>query len=161
MPLSQEINLDYKQWENMPEDSTRFYEYNHSRQDRDNRQSIVSEIMPTINRIIYSHLTPRQSQVMSLYRKELTQINIAKILGISQPTISQHLNGKRRNGKKIGGSFRRIRRKIHEYASKENWPHIDKSILLVLDMLLDKNITRRRATSILDSIAKNTSGSSC
>lgn len=161
MSLSQEIHLDHEQWENMSEDSTRFYEYNHNKENRDNRESIVSEIIPTINRIIYFHLTPRQSQVMSLYRKELTQINIAKILGISQPTVSQHLNGKRRNGKKIGGSFRRIRRKIHEHTSKGIWPYEDKRILIALDLLLDKNITHRRALSILDSVVKNTSGSSC
>lgn len=161
MSLSQEIHLDHEQWENMSEDSTRFYEYNHNKENRDNRESIVSEIIPTINRIIYFHLTPRQSQVMSLYRKELTQINIAKILGISQPTVSQHLNGKRRNGKKIGGAFCRIRRKIHEHTSKGIWPYEDKRILIALDLLLDKNITHRRALSILDSVVKNTSGSSC
>jgi hypothetical protein len=33
--------------------------------------------------------------------------------------------------------------------------------LIALDLLLDKNITHRRALSILDSVVKNTSGSSC
>ena len=65
---------------------------------------------------------------------------------------SQHLNGKKRNGKKIGGSFRRIRKIIHKNANSKNWPYKDKRILLALDLLRDKNITRRRAANILDSI---------
>jgi len=117
------------------------------KEDRYNRESIVSEIIPVINRIINLYLTPRQLQVMSLHRKGLTQINIAKTLDISQLTVSQDLNGKRRNGKKIGGAFRRIRRKIHEHATKGIWSYKDKRILIVLDMLLDKNITHKRALS--------------
>jgi predicted transcriptional regulator len=152
--LPQEIHLDHEQWENISEAYTRFYEYNHSKEDRYNRELIVSKIIPIINRIINLYLTPRQSQVMSLHRKGLTQINIAKTLDISQPTVSQHLNGKRRNGKKIGGAFLKIRRKIHEHTTKEIWSYKDKRILIVLDMLLDKNITHKRALSILDIIVK-------
>lgn len=147
-----EIQLDYEQWENIPENSRRFYEYNHSKEDRANRESVIREIMPSINMIISFFLTPRQLQVMSLYLKAFTQTNIAKILGIAQSTVSQHLNGKRRNGKKIGGSFRRIRRKIREMANNENWSYKDKGIMLVLDSLLDKNVTRRRAANVLGNI---------
>ena len=91
---------------------------------------------------------------MSLHRKQFTQINIAKILGISQPTVSQHLYGKRRNGKKIGGAFRRIRREIHENSLNGIWSYEDRQTLIVLDMLLDKNITHKRALCILNSIVK-------
>jgi len=154
MSISREIHLDYEQWENITDTNTRFYEYNHSTKGRYNREIIINEILPIINRIIDLHLTPRQSQVISLYRRQFTQVYIAKILGISQPTVSQHLNGKRRNGKKIGGAFRRIRRKIHENSLNGIWTYEDRQVLIVLDILLDKNITRKRAKCIFNSIGK-------
>ena len=46
-----------------------------------------------------------------------TQVHIAHKLGISQPTVNQHLNGKKRNGKKVGGSIRKIRKMIHYMSS--------------------------------------------
>ena len=154
MSISREIHLDYEQWENITDTNTRFYEYNHSTKGRYNREIIINEILPIINRIIDLHLTPRQSQVISLYRRQFTQVYIAKILGISQPTVSQHLNGKRRNGKKIGGAFRRIRRKIHENSLNGIWTYEDRQVLIVLDILLDKNITHKRALCIFNSIVK-------
>ena len=148
-----EIHLDYKQWENIPAEAKRFHEYNHSKKDRAKRESVLREIMPPIDKIISSCLTQRQYQIVLLYyKRKLTQTNIAKLLGISQSTVSQHLNGKKRNGKKIGGSFLRIRKIIHKNANSKNWPYKDKRILLALDLLRDKNITRRRAANILDSI---------
>jgi FixJ family two-component response regulator len=158
--LFREIQLDSEQWENISENSRRFYEYNHSKEDKANRESVIREIMPSINMIISFFLTARQLQVMSLYIKAFNQTTIAKILGIAQSTVSQHLNGKRRNGKKIGGSFRRIRKIIHKNANSKNWPYKDKRILLALDLLRDKNITRRRAANILDSIVDTSFNSS-
>jgi hypothetical protein len=38
MSLSQEIHLDYEQWENISDTNTRFYEYNHSKKGRYNRE---------------------------------------------------------------------------------------------------------------------------
>ena len=50
-------------------------------------------------------LTARQHEVMSLrFWEDQTQVQIAERLAISQPTVNQHLTGKRRNGKKIGGA---------------------------------------------------------
>lgn len=45
------------------------------------------------------------------------QIEIADELGIGHPTVSQHLNGKRRDGKKVGGATRKIRKTIRREAS--------------------------------------------
>ena len=72
---SREIHLKAGQWRNVPESKARFYEYNHNKE-RIDRELIITEIMPTINRIIYSCLTARQSQVVFLFRKKLTQITI-------------------------------------------------------------------------------------
>ena len=155
---SREIHLKDGQWKNISESKAIFYEYNHNKE-RIDRELIITEIIPTIDKIIYSYLTPRQSQVVFLFRKKLTQITIAKILGISQPTVSQHLNGKKRNGKKVGGAFRKIRKKIHQHTFIEDWPYEDQKILIVLDWLLDKNITRRKAFNILNSIVQDKSKS--
>jgi len=64
-------------------------------------------------RIIDTSLTPRQRQVIRLYAKGLTQIEIAKRLNVNQSSITKSINGNcdYRNGKKIyGGAKKKLRR---------------------------------------------------
>jgi DNA invertase Pin-like site-specific DNA recombinase len=77
-----------------------------------------------------------------------TQVHIARELGISQSTVSQHINGKKRNGKKIGGSIRKIRKAIR-YMSLNVKENHGKSGLStegrdnfkrMLEMVIDTNI---------------------
>jgi predicted transcriptional regulator len=53
-------------------------------------------------------ITERQRQVLTLHLRGRTQAEIAKELGISQPAVSQHLIGKRRDDKVVGGALKRI-----------------------------------------------------
>ncbi len=64
-------------------------------------------------RIIDTSLTDRQRQVIRLYAKGMTQIEIAKRLNVNQSSITKSINGNcdYRNGKKIyGGAKKKLRR---------------------------------------------------
>ena len=64
-------------------------------------------------------LTKRQREITLLYLdNHLKEEEIAEKLGISQPTVSQHLFGKRRNGKKVGGSIPKIKKILLKKSSQ-------------------------------------------
>ena len=112
--FKKEIFLDYSQWQNIAEDKLLGYEYNHRTRDRKEAATIQRIIIPCLKKIIVSGLTKRQKEVVTMYfLHDHTQVHVAHELGISQPTVNQHLSGKKRNGKKIGGSIRKIRKLIH------------------------------------------------
>jgi len=66
--------------------------------------SVIRPIMDAV-------LTSRQHEVVSLYFfAELNQRQIAERLGISQQAVSEHLYGKVRNGRAVGGALRKLRK---------------------------------------------------
>jgi DNA-binding CsgD family transcriptional regulator len=69
-------------------------------------------------RIVYTQLTERQSEVLKLYAKGLTQIEIAKRLGVNQSSITKSINGNcdYRNGRKIYGG---AKKRLQKIASKD------------------------------------------
>lgn len=69
-------------------------------------------------RLVNTQLTPRQSQVLRLYAQGLTQIEIAKHLGVNQSSITKSINGNcdYRNGRKIYGG---AKKKILRLANKD------------------------------------------
>ena len=88
------------------------------------------------------------------YVDDNTQVLIARKLGISQPTVSQHLNGKKRNGKKIGGSIKKIRKIIHRMSSNHK-AHYDKShVVDTLDQLLNEKVSHRESYKLIRRILK-------
>ena len=63
--------------------------------------------------------TLRQHEVMGLhFWEQQTQVEIAQRLAISQPTVDQHLSGKRRNGKQVGGAIRKLRKAVRTEAPR-------------------------------------------
>jgi DNA-binding CsgD family transcriptional regulator len=60
-------------------------------------------------RLVDTQLTARQRQVIRLYAKGLTQIEIAKQLNVNQSSITKSINGNcdYRNGKKIYGGAKK------------------------------------------------------
>ena len=56
-------------------------------------------------------LTPRQREVIALYFFEgLNQREIAEKLDISQQSVSEHLYGKERKRRAVGGALRKLRK---------------------------------------------------
>ena len=88
--------------------------WNESREEREIRyrsEDRVTDWMEEIKRIIERELTQRQREAATLYffhRK--TQEEVARILGISRRVVGQHLFGIRRNGRRIGGAIKKIRK---------------------------------------------------
>lgn len=104
-----------------------------------------------------SALTLRQRQVVELYCLDgRTQAEVADTIGISQATVSQHLKGKLRGGRHVGGAFRKIRKAIRKAArlrAGEDTRHAQ--ILAVFNELLDSSITRRRAFALIGTLVQS------
>lgn len=80
-------------------------------------------------RIVDTLLTPRQRDVIKLYSDGYTQMEIAKILGVNQSSVTKSLHGNvnYKDGKKVyGGSRRKINKiietdfKVKEILAKMN-----------------------------------------
>jgi len=76
-------------------------------------QDFFHTVQPEVNALIDAHLTRRQQEVLKLYYfYGKTQEDIAAILNLTQSTVSRHLNGTVRGGKKVGGAITKLRRII-------------------------------------------------
>ena len=149
-----EAHLDQEHWGNIPDGQAPRHDYYGDPESRLRRERIVSRVSSLLGRIISLELTHRQQQViLSYFWENRTQVQIAQQLQISQPTVSQHLNGKKRGGKKVGGALRRIRKAIRTEAGRqESWAK-DCTILSVLDGLMAENLTRRAGAELLNTLA--------
>jgi len=105
-----EVSLSHEDWRQFttadrlgheaPEDLA----VRHERGER--AKSLVSQLQEVMDEV----LTDRQRDVVGLYFfGKLNQRQIAEHLGLSQQTVSEHLYGKRRNGRAIGGAMRKLR----------------------------------------------------
>ena len=90
-----------------------WYETDEDRERRHAMQEFFQSVMPSVKEMIDTQLTQRQREVMGLYFfKHKTQEDIAAILNLSQSTVSRHLFGTVRNGKKIGGAIPKLKKAI-------------------------------------------------
>lgn len=142
-------HLGQDHWNNIPAESGLWNSYNH-KPDRRKWKKIYSKILPMLKRILSQYLTPRQFEVMKLclYEPHYTQSATAHLLGISQPTVSQHLNGKRRDGKKVGGACRRIRRRIRTIMVSQDWSVEERPYLDFLHTLTRSDLSYRQRQQI-------------
>ena len=109
--------------------------------------------MDTLGWIIAGTLTSRQADILLLYYAAgLTEAQIAAVLKITQPTVSQHLTGKRRRGKKVGGALRKLRKGIHRAATRKDLSARERQVVAVLNSLLEESFTRRAAARLFGSL---------
>jgi RNA polymerase sigma factor (sigma-70 family) len=74
------------------------------------------ELVDALLRLIQDELTDRQRECIQLYFFEgRSQQEIADALGIGRRVVSQHLFGIRRNGRRVGGAMKRIRKLCERY----------------------------------------------
>jgi predicted transcriptional regulator len=82
--------------------------------DRERRYAFsdfFTEVAPTVNDLIGKKLTRRQREIVQLYYFHgKTQEDIASILNLTQSTVSRHLFGTVRGGKKVGGAIPKLRK---------------------------------------------------
>ncbi|MBI2431925.1 MAG: sigma-70 family RNA polymerase sigma factor [Candidatus Hydrogenedentes bacterium] len=86
--------------------------------DRERRYAMkdfFAEVSPTVREFIDAKLTARQRQILTLYYFQgKTQEDIAAELDLTQSTVSRHLFGTVRDGKKVGGAIPKLRKVIEK-----------------------------------------------
>ncbi len=146
-----DVQLRDEQWAAMPSTAS---PWQSSTPERERRLTTAEEISEALRRLMPGALTARQRQVMELYYFEnRTQAQVAAMLGISQPTVSQHLRGKARNGSSVGGAHRRMRKAIRRAARKAPSGGRGGRIVAALDRLLDEGLSRRRFRAALSELS--------
>ena len=110
-PRFWEIVLDNNELDKFPYESLFCYQSPEDRQRRLQKEIERRKILKVVLDIIEYELTSIQRECIKLYFfEEKTQTEIAKILGISRRVVSQHIYGICRNGKRVGGAIKKIRK---------------------------------------------------
>ncbi len=101
--------------DNIPSERALWFETDEDRERRYALHDFFRSVLPFVKDIIDAKLTARQREVLRLYYFcNKTQEDIAAMLNLSQSTVSRHLFGTVRNGKKVGGALPKLRRAIEE-----------------------------------------------
>lgn len=110
-PRYWEILLDNDELDKFPYECLFSYRNTEEKQEQLRRESERKQMFSVVLEIIESELTQMQRECLKLYFfREKTQADVATILGISRRVVSQHIFGIRRNGKKVGGAIKKIRK---------------------------------------------------
>jgi DNA-binding CsgD family transcriptional regulator len=148
-PLYRAAHLGLEQWNNIP-DSSRIHSSYNDQSDIE-RGTAYSNVITFLFKFMAEHLTARQFEVIRLYHLEyqLTQNAIAQVLKIAQPTVNQHLNGKKRNGKNVGGAYKKIRRDVSRIANSNDIPAENRQIMHFLMSLGKSDISSAQRNRLL------------
>ena len=108
-----EIPIGSEDLENLPAERALWFETEEDQQRRHVFQDFFTDVGPVVMQLVDSHLTRRQQEVVKLYYVHgKTQEDIAVILDLAQSTVSRHLFGTVRQGKKVGGAIPKLRKLI-------------------------------------------------
>ena len=108
-----EVQVDQNILDQFSHDQNPHYETEEDVQARFRQRQWTSRLMPLVLSLIGEVLTPRQREIVHLYFfKKMTEHEISQQLGISVPSVSQHLFGKSRDGKMVGGAIPKLRSKL-------------------------------------------------
>jgi DNA-binding CsgD family transcriptional regulator len=150
-----EVQLELWQWANMPESAGPWA--GAPPDDAAEARLRVKEEMRLVLHVMVMEaaFTKRQRKILELYYFEgHTQAEIARALGITQPTVVQHLSGKKRGDKHVGGALNKLGKTIHKAALRlRTVATRTAQIIRVMDERLDQSITRRRAKKLMDELA--------
>ncbi|MCP4641916.1 MAG: ArsR family transcriptional regulator [bacterium] len=114
-----EVAIDSSYLENVPAEGAMWFETEQDRDCRHAQQDFFRSVLPIVDELIDGHLTTRQQEVVRLYFFEgKTQEDIAEALKLTQSTVSRHLFGTVRNGKKVGGAVNKLRKAVERDAAK-------------------------------------------
>lgn len=150
-----EVQLNQRQWANMPE-SAGLLAGEPSEGAAEARLRVNEEMGLILHvMMLEAALTKIQRLVLELYYFEgRKQVEIAMALGITQPTVSQHLRGKKRGGRHVGGALNKLRKAIHKAALRLRTVATRAGqIIRVMDERQDLSITRRRVKRLMDELA--------
>ena len=150
-----EVQLNQRQWANMPE-SAGLLAGEPSEGAAEARLRVNEEMGLILHvMVLEAAFTKQQREILDLYYFEgHTQVEIAIALGISQPTVSLHLRGKKRGGRDVGGALNKLRKAIHKAALRLRTVATRAAqIIRVMDERQDQSITRRRVKRLMDELA--------
>ena len=120
-----EVQTGSRYLESLPASRGLWFETEEDSERRHAFKDFFQEVRPVVDSMIDSKLTRRQQEVVKLYYfYNKTQEDIAAILDLSQSTVSRHLFGTVRHGKKVGGAIPKLRKVIF----KANHPAIDAAL---------------------------------
>ncbi len=108
-----EIPIDVAALDRIPATQGLYYESEVDRARRHALAAFFRDVGPKVRGLIETHLTRRQREVVQLYYfYGKTQEDIAVILDLTQSTVSRHLHGTVRNGRRVGGAIPKLRKVI-------------------------------------------------
>jgi len=108
-----EIPIDSKLLDCVPSDRALWFETGEERERRYAFEDFFEQMISVIRELIDRELTQRQREVVRLYYYHgKSQQDIAVILDLSQSTVSRHLFGTVRDGKKVGGAIPKLQKVI-------------------------------------------------
>lgn len=120
-----EIPIGSEYLENLPASRALWFETEEDQRRRHVFRDFFEDVRPTVLEMIDTHLTKRQFEVVTLYYLHgKTQEDIACILDLSQSTVSRHLFGTVRQGKKVGGAIPKLKKMVE----KCRYPSIDSAV---------------------------------
>jgi predicted DNA-binding protein YlxM (UPF0122 family) len=97
-----------------------WYETDIDRERRYALQDFFKTVLPHVTEMANTRLTARQQEVLRLYYFESkTQEEIAAALNLTQSTVSRHLFGTMRGGKRIGGALAKLRKLMDTQTPEE------------------------------------------
>lgn len=108
-----EIATDASRLDRFSSHAALWFETEMDRERRYAMQDFYRAVSPVVRSLIDSKLTGRQREILRLYYIDgKTQEDIADLLSVSQSTVSRHLFGTVRSGKKVGGAIPKLRKAI-------------------------------------------------
>ena len=108
-----EVPTESATLDRVPATEALYYESEEDRERRYAMKAFYDEVRPSVDAYIENCLTQRQKEVVKLYYYYgKTQEDIAVILQLTQSTVSRHLFGTVRGGKKVGGAIPKLRKLV-------------------------------------------------
>jgi DNA-directed RNA polymerase specialized sigma24 family protein len=106
-----ETTLASANWQRFSEQDGLWYESAEDAEARAARTTRTAALWPCIQAVMRDVLTERQREVVTLhFFAALNQRQIAERLRISQQSVCEHLYGKVRDGRAVGGAIRKLRK---------------------------------------------------
>jgi predicted DNA-binding protein (UPF0251 family) len=108
-----EVSIGSEYLENLPANRGMWHETEIDRERRYAFSDFFHDVKPVVGQVLDTRLTRRQREVLKLYYFHgKTQEDIATILDLTQSTVSRHLFGTMRRGRKVGGAIPKLKRII-------------------------------------------------
>lgn len=106
-----EVTLEAEGWERLSPEEGLWYESAEDGEARVRFSERAGALWPQIRALLDEVLTERQREIVLLhFFQELNQRQIAERLGLTQQAVSEHLYGKARGGRRVGGALRKLRK---------------------------------------------------